>query len=100
MAFEYSQAQISDTINRTNMAVEFEPFEVAGARVYYGNTLPYGLRVGFESTDESKTPSVADSAASLGSWAKSGKIGNLLDRHGAVLIRGVGHLPRKRSQSW
>lgn len=73
------------------MAVEFEPFEVAGARVYYGNTLPYGLRVKSESNDESKTPSVADSATSLRSWAESGKIGELLDRHGALLIRGVGH---------
>lgn len=69
------------------MAVEFEAFEVPGARAYYGNSLPIGLQVKGE---DGKEPSVLESAASLRSLSESGKIGELLDRHGAVLIRGVG----------
>lgn len=67
------------------MSVEFEEFEVPGARTYHGNVYPYGLKV------RAGAPSVAEAAASLRGLAESGKISELLDRHGAVLIRGIGH---------
>ncbi|KAK7433026.1 hypothetical protein QQZ08_000499 [Neonectria magnoliae] len=67
--------------------VEFKPFDVPGARTYFGNVLPYGLQV----NGESGPPPVAQSASALRVLAESGKIQELLERHGAVLLRGMGH---------
>ncbi|WYZ35256.1 hypothetical protein EsH8_I_001532 [Colletotrichum jinshuiense] len=72
------------------MAVEFTTFEVPGAREYFGNALPYGLQVKQTETT-SDDPPVADSVAALRTLGESGKLKELLDRHGAVLVRGVGH---------
>jgi hypothetical protein len=73
------------------MSVEFEAFEVPGARTYYGNALPFGLQVKSQSSGNGDAPSVSDSTAALRALAESGKMNELLDRHGAVLVRGIGH---------
>ncbi|KAK1852231.1 taurine catabolism dioxygenase [Colletotrichum chrysophilum] len=70
------------------MAIEIETFEVPGARTYFGNTLPYGLQVKQTGT---ATPAVEDTAAALRKLGESGKLQELLERHGAVLVRGTGH---------
>ncbi|GJC80529.1 hypothetical protein ColLi_03367 [Colletotrichum liriopes] len=70
------------------MATEFETFEVPGARSYFGYALPYGLQV--RQNETSNAPPVAESAAALRALGESGKLQELLDQHGAVLIRGVG----------
>ncbi|KAJ0383159.1 hypothetical protein COL922a_011051 [Colletotrichum nupharicola] len=70
------------------MAIEFETFEVPGARTYFGNTLPYGLQV---KQAGAATPAVEDAAAALRKLGESGKLQELLERHGAVLVRGAGH---------
>lgn len=70
------------------MAIEFETFEVPGARTYFGNTLPYGLQV---KQAGAATPAVEDTAAALRKLGESGKLQELLERHGAVLVRGAGH---------
>ncbi|KAI8243629.1 Clavaminate synthase-like protein [Colletotrichum sp. SAR 10_99] len=70
------------------MAIEFETFEVPGARTYFGNTLPYGLQV---KQIGAATPAVEDTAAALRELGDSGKLQELLERHGAVLVRGAGH---------
>ncbi|GKT51328.1 clavaminate synthase-like protein At3g21360 [Colletotrichum spaethianum] len=72
------------------MAVEFDAFEVPGARDYYGHALPYGLQAR-QNDGNCSAPTVAESAAALRALAESGKLQDLLDQHGAVLIRGVGH---------
>ncbi|KAG4029245.1 hypothetical protein MFRU_016g00030 [Monilinia fructicola] len=71
-------------------SVEFSPFEIPGARTYYGNVLPYGLQVK-DTKGESSPPSVAQSAAALRALAESGNLTELLNRHGAVLFRGFGN---------
>ncbi|KAJ3961094.1 hypothetical protein N0V92_002226 [Colletotrichum tropicale] len=70
------------------MVIEFETFEVPGARTYFGNTLPYGLQV---KQTGATTPAVEDTAAALRKLGESGKLQELLERHGAVLVRGAGH---------
>ncbi|KAF7557290.1 hypothetical protein G7Z17_g793 [Cylindrodendrum hubeiense] len=70
------------------MSITFEPLEVPGARTYYGNALPYGLQVKGATSD---TPAIAESVAALREFSASGKLQELLDRHGAVLFRGFGH---------
>ncbi|KAG7049853.1 Clavaminate synthase-like protein [Colletotrichum scovillei] len=72
------------------MAVQLEAFEVPGARTYFGHALPYGLQVK-SSGPTGLAPPVADSAAALRALGNSGKLQDLLDKHGAVLIRGAGH---------
>lgn len=72
------------------MAVEFEPFEVPGARNYFGKALPYGLQVKGSDPANQVPPNVDEAAASLRKLAESGSITELLDEHGAVLIHGVG----------
>ncbi|KAL0935900.1 taurine catabolism dioxygenase [Colletotrichum truncatum] len=72
------------------MGVEFEAFNVPGARTYFGNALPYGLQVKQDGAD-GEVPPVAKSAAALRTLGESGKLQELLDRHGAILIRGAGH---------
>ncbi|KAK1976477.1 hypothetical protein LZ30DRAFT_774061 [Colletotrichum cereale] len=57
------------------MAVEFVSSEVPGARNYFGHALPYGLQ----------------SVTALRALGESGKLQKLLEQHGAVLVRGVGH---------
>ncbi|GJC92814.1 hypothetical protein ColKHC_01640 [Colletotrichum higginsianum] len=71
------------------MAVEFEPFEVPGARSYFGHALPYGLQVK-QKGDNGNAPPVAESAAALRALGESGRLQELLERHGAVLVRGAG----------
>ncbi|KAH7309205.1 hypothetical protein B0I35DRAFT_453692 [Stachybotrys elegans] len=66
------------------MGVEFETFDVPGARTYYGEVFPQGLRAKAEAP-------VSESSASLKALSESGRISELLDRHGALLIRGIGH---------
>ncbi|OLN88188.1 Clavaminate synthase-like protein 1 [Colletotrichum chlorophyti] len=70
--------------------VEFEAFDVPGARTYFGNALPYGLQVK-QTNGAADAPSVSDTAAALRTLGASGKLQELLERHGAVLIRGAGH---------
>ncbi|VUC32906.1 unnamed protein product [Clonostachys rosea] len=70
------------------MSITFEPFDVPGGRTYYGNVLPFGLQV---KNSTNGAPPVADSVAALREYSASGKIQELLDQHGAVLIRGFGH---------
>lgn len=71
------------------MAITIEPIDVPGARSYYGNSLPCGLQVKSDQPDGSQPPT-ADAIAALKAFSASGKIQELLDRHGAVLIRGIG----------
>jgi hypothetical protein len=71
------------------MTVDLTPFDVPGARIYHGNALPCGLQV------QGDAPPVAESVNSLREFAESGKLQELLDRHGAVLIRGFGHASAK-----
>lgn len=71
------------------MAVEFEPFEVPGARSYFGHALPYGLQVK-QKGENGNAPPVAESAAALRALGESGRLQELLERHGAVLVRGAG----------
>jgi hypothetical protein len=73
------------------MAVEFEPYQVPGARTHHGNVLPYGLQVKGSGIPSQAVLSVEDAAASLRSLAESGKIDELLNEHGAVLIHGIGN---------
>ncbi|KXH40235.1 hypothetical protein CSIM01_06412 [Colletotrichum simmondsii] len=72
------------------MAVKLEAFEVPGARTYFGQALPYGLHVK-SSGPTGLAPPVAESAAALRALGDSGKLQDLLDKHGAVLIRGAGN---------
>ncbi|RSM00498.1 hypothetical protein CEP52_009100 [Fusarium oligoseptatum] len=72
------------------MTVELTPFDVPGARIYHGNALPHGLQVQSENS-----PPLAESVNALREFAESGKLQELLDRHGAVLIRGFGHASAK-----
>ncbi|RSL76521.1 hypothetical protein CEP51_009889 [Fusarium floridanum] len=72
------------------MTVELTPFDVPGARIYHGNALPHGLQVQSENS-----PPLAESINALREFAESGKLQELLDRHGAVLIRGFGHASAK-----
>lgn len=70
------------------MAAILEPFEVPGARTYFGNALPYGLQV--KQTESGGAPTVVESATALRALGQSGRLQELLERHGAVLIRGAG----------
>ncbi|KAF6836443.1 hypothetical protein CPLU01_03727 [Colletotrichum plurivorum] len=72
------------------MTVELNPFDVPGGRKYFGNALPYGLQVK-QTESTGGAPTVAESAAALRALGESGKLQELLDRHGAVLIRGAGN---------
>lgn len=67
--------------------VDFEAFDIPGARANFGNVFPYGLQV----RRNGSCPTIADAAASLRILGESGKITELLNRHGAVLFRGIGH---------
>ncbi len=69
--------------------IDFEAFHIPGARAYDGNVLPYGLKVVSQDSTTS-SPTVEDAAAALRSLAESGKLTELLNRHGAVLFRGIG----------
>lgn len=69
------------------MTIEFQPIEVPGARTYYGNALPYGLHA---KSSTGEVPPLAESVAAIREFSASGKLQELLDRHGAVLIRGFG----------
>jgi hypothetical protein len=71
------------------MTAKFEAFDIPGARVYHGNALPYGLEVKSSLLDGAKV-STPDAIAALRALSESGEVQRLLDRHGAVLIRGVG----------
>ncbi|EXF78308.1 hypothetical protein CFIO01_00303 [Colletotrichum fioriniae PJ7] len=72
------------------MTVELQTFEVPGARTYFGHALPYGLQVKSNDTSSSAPP-VAESTAALRALGESGRLQDLLEKHGAVLIRGAGH---------
>ncbi|KAK1484229.1 hypothetical protein CCUS01_03941 [Colletotrichum cuscutae] len=72
------------------MAVQLEAFEVPGARTYFGHALPYGLQVK-SSGPTGLVPPVVESAAALRALGDSGKLQDLLDKHGAVLVRGAGN---------
>ncbi|KAK1625371.1 hypothetical protein BDP81DRAFT_355838 [Colletotrichum phormii] len=72
------------------MTVELETFQVPGARTYFGHALPYGLQVKSNGAT-SHTPPVTESAAALRALGESGKLQDLLEKHGAVLIRGAGN---------
>ncbi|KAM5345419.1 hypothetical protein ACJ41O_011281 [Fusarium nematophilum] len=71
------------------MTIDFDPFNVPGAREYFGNALPYGLKAKGGAGDN--PPPVSESALALRDFAESGRLQELLDRHGAVLFRGFGH---------
>ncbi|KAH6892889.1 hypothetical protein B0T10DRAFT_527473 [Thelonectria olida] len=68
---------------------EFKAFDVPNARVYHGNALPYGLEVKSSLSNRAKV-STLDAIAALRAMSESGEVQRLLDRHGAVLIRGIG----------
>ncbi|KAJ5934176.1 hypothetical protein N7466_003723 [Penicillium verhagenii] len=72
------------------MSVTFQPFNVPRSRQVYGNSFPYGLRAQ-ASDDEPTTRPIDDSVASLAELAESGQISELLRKHGAVVISGLGH---------
>ncbi|KAK2031577.1 Clavaminate synthase-like protein [Colletotrichum zoysiae] len=72
------------------MAVEFETFEVPGARDYFGHALPYGLQIK-QRDGHDDAPPVLQSVSALRALGESGKLQELLDKHGAVMIRGAGH---------
>jgi hypothetical protein len=91
MVFVYMSRSFTDRNTSAKMTVQFEAFEVPGGREYYGHVLPYGLKVTTPSGSDTDEPLVNDAAAALSSLAQSGEITELLNRHGAVLIRGVGH---------
>ncbi|KAL3425201.1 hypothetical protein PVAG01_04482 [Phlyctema vagabunda] len=76
-------------------AVFFEPFEVPGARIVHGVTFPYGLRV--TGPNASETP-IDLLAAKLRSLSESGEIKALLERHGAIVVSGLGS-PSKQAFS-
>lgn len=70
------------------LPVQFEEFAIPGAREYDGNVLPYGLTINSTNGERVK---VSDAATALHSLGISGKLTQLLERHGAVLFRGVGN---------
>lgn len=72
------------------MTVNVEPFQVPGGRTYNGNALPYGLEAR-NSNGDGGQPSASDSIAALRALSEAGEVQRLLDRHGAILIRGVGN---------
>jgi len=71
------------------MSVKYEPFAVPGAQIVHGNVFPYGLQAQISNGD---SPLDLDaSIASLVSLSESGQLWSLLEKHGAILIKGVGH---------
>ncbi|KAI9927503.1 hypothetical protein ASPWEDRAFT_175983 [Aspergillus wentii DTO 134E9] len=69
------------------MSTGFEPFSVPGAQIVHGNEFPYGLRV--KSTN--KDIPIEDSVNAITSLSESGQLSQLLQKHGAVVISGIGH---------
>jgi len=67
--------------------IVFEEFDVPGARTYDGNVLPAGINIKSRSGEPVK---VSDAAEALRSLGESRKLTELLNRHGAILFRGVG----------
>lgn len=72
------------------MAVEFEHFNVPGAQVVHSNSFPYGLQVKIEE-GKSNPPSLEDSVKSVQALSESGRVSELLQKHGAVVLKGIGH---------
>jgi hypothetical protein len=70
--------------------VEFEALDVPGARTYHGNVFPYGLQVK-NNKGGVNAPPITESIAALRALGESGRVTELLNRHGAVLFRGLGH---------
>ncbi|KAJ6037287.1 Clavaminate synthase-like protein [Penicillium herquei] len=75
------------------MAVTFEPFAVPGSQNIHGEVFPYGLRVQQleNANGETSIPAINDSVAALAQLAKSGHISELLRKHGAIVVSGLGH---------
>ncbi|PYH97868.1 Clavaminate synthase-like protein [Aspergillus ellipticus CBS 707.79] len=72
------------------MTITFEPLDVPGAQTVHGNKFPYGLQVS-QADGASGVPAVSDAVIAITALAESGRLSQLLQTHGAVLIRGVGH---------
>ncbi|KAJ5697268.1 hypothetical protein N7488_010952 [Penicillium malachiteum] len=75
------------------MAVTFEPFTVPGSQHIHGEVFPYGLRVQQNTTgnDETSIPAIDDSVSALAQLAESGHLSELLRKHGAIVVSGLGH---------
>ena len=69
-------------------SIQFEAFDVPGARTYDGSVLPGAFNIKSTNGEPVK---VLDAAAALRDLGESGKLTELLNRHGAVLFRGVGN---------
>jgi hypothetical protein len=66
--------------------VIFRSFDIPGVRIVHGNVFPLGLQLS-STSEEALT---ADKAAeAIREVAKMGRISELLNKHGALLIRGV-----------
>ncbi|RAK82240.1 Clavaminate synthase-like protein [Aspergillus fijiensis CBS 313.89] len=74
------------------MTTTFQPFDVPGAQTVHGNAFPYGLEIHRpDGAASSGVPTVDDAVTAIASLAESGRLSELLQRHGAVLIHGIGH---------
>ncbi|KAJ5719088.1 Clavaminate synthase-like protein [Penicillium malachiteum] len=73
------------------MAVTFEPFTVAGSQHIHGEIFPYGLQVQQNNNGDASIPAVNDSVSALAQSAESGHLSELLRKHGAIVVSGVGH---------
>lgn len=72
------------------MAVTFEPFPVPEAQIVYGNKFPHGLKA--KRTDgAANPPDLDDSVAAIRSLSESGRLSELIRKHGAILVKGLGH---------
>jgi hypothetical protein len=72
------------------MAVQFEHFNVPGAQVVHSNSFPYGLQVRIEE-GKPNTPSLEASVKAVKALSESGRFSELLQKHGAVVLKGIGH---------
>ena len=73
------------------MTVTFQPFDVPGAQLVHGHAFPYGLQIHRPDGASSDVPTVEDAATALTALAEAGRLSELLQLHGAVLIHGVGN---------
>lgn len=76
-------------MSETGVDAFFHTVEVPNAQAVYGNALPLGLQLkrGDKAT---ATPELDDSFNALRSISESGELGKLLQKHGAILLRGLG----------
>jgi hypothetical protein len=71
-------------------SVVFQPVPVPNARIVDGNTFPLALSISKTSTDSAPL-TVDEAAAAIRDVGERKILKDLLDKHGAVLIRGIGN---------